>query len=87
MVVPSISMSPSEPWSVDSVGFLAVPLTPLAPTIIPPCLQKYFDLAAFNFTLLGSSCQVKVFSLNYLTVSVVQVGPCPQRETLDRSAD
>ena len=40
LVVGSVSVSPYEPRLVDSVGFLVVSLTPLAPTILPPSLQQ-----------------------------------------------
>lgn len=39
LVGSSVSMSPHKPRLVDSVDFLVVSLTPLAPSIFPPPLS------------------------------------------------
>ena len=40
LVSGSVSVNRCEPRLVDSVGFLVVSLTPLAPTILLPLLQR-----------------------------------------------
>jgi hypothetical protein len=44
-------VSPYELWLVDTVGFLVVSLTPLAPTTLPFPLQQDFPSSAVSFCI------------------------------------